>query len=64
VNAAALLALGRGCLGQHLDQPIPKSLTASELAGLDLVLQPSDDRRGGLRADVGHDQGLLELLPG
>ena len=37
---------------------------AADAARLDLRLEPPDDLGGGLRADVGEDQRLLEPLPG
>ncbi len=51
-------------LGEQLDQPSAGRLRPLDLAALDLGLEPADDIRGRAGADVGHDQRLLEPLPG
>ena len=56
---------GRGDLGEQLDQALADRLAVGrDRPRLDLVLEPPDDLRGGLRADVGEDQRLLQALPG
>ena len=53
-----------GGLGQQLDQPLAESLAALELSFARLGLERAHDRGGRGRADVGHDQRLLQAFPG
>jgi hypothetical protein len=53
-----------GEVGEQLNEAVPDRLRALDAAGLHLALEAPDDLRGGLGADVGHDQRLLEALPG
>ena len=54
---------GPGDVGQQLTQPLRQRLAALDGAGLGLLLELADDLGRRARADVGHDQRLLEALP-
>ena len=55
---------GLGDVGQQLDEALLQRRAALDLAGGRLLLELADDVGGRARADVGHDQRLLEALPG
>src|SRR5204862_59968 len=54
---------GAGDVGEHLRQAPAERLAADDLATRRPLLELADDARGRRRADVGHDQRLLEALP-
>ena len=52
-----------GDAGEQLDEPLLQRLAALDHARGRLLLELADDLRGRRRADVGHDQRLLQALP-
>ena len=57
-------ASGRACSASSCDQRAPAAPAGPHGPARRLVLEPLDDLRGRARTDVGHDQRLLEALPG
>ena len=58
-----VVVAGAGDAGQQLDEALLQRGAALDLARGRLLLELADDARGRPRADVGHDQRLLEALP-